>query len=327
MPSAVLPPISGAPTDPDPPPLPKLVRRLDANPVGAIAYRMLRRYSVSKVGLLANGTAYYLFLALFSILAFAFGIAALVGADWVATWLTDALEQALPGVVGEQGIDPATLQATGATASVLGLVILLYSGTGAVSGASGSMHLIYGAPPDPRNFVLGKLRAILILIGIGPLIALSFVIVEASDKVLGVRWPGYLLGFGVDFLVLWLLLGLLGGIRPEPRPRKIAAGAGMIGMALVKALLGAIMAWALDKPQYGVFAAPLAVLLILQLFSLVLYVSACLAAAISDQDVPLARLVPGSDQAEDADADQAAEAGQEGPADRADREAPDRGEP
>ncbi len=298
MPSAALPPIAGIHTDPEPPPIPPFVRKLDAIAVGGIGYRALRRYSVAKVGLLANGTAYYLFLALFSILAFAFGIAALLGADWMAQWLTDALEQALPGVIGEQGIDPAALKATGATAGVLGLLVLLYSGTGAVSGAAASMHLIYGAPPDPRNFVLGKVRAGAILVAVGPFIALSFVTVEVARQLLGVPWPGYLLGLGVDFLILWLLLGILGGIRPEPFPRKVAAGVGAVGMALVKTLLGAIMAWALDKPQYGVFAAPLAILLILQLFSLVLYLSACLAAGISDKDVPIEEFMPGAEPVE-----------------------------
>ena len=52
------------------------------------------------------------------------------------------------------------------------------------------------------------------------------------------------------------------------------------------------MSWALDKPQYGAFAAPIAVLFILQLLSLVLYGSACLAAGISDSEVPLEELEP-----------------------------------
>ncbi|HSO03767.1 MAG TPA: hypothetical protein VLQ92_04745, partial [Candidatus Limnocylindrales bacterium] len=67
---------------------------------------------------------------------------------------------------------------------------------------------------------------------------------------------------------------------------------GAVAVGLVNALLDAIMAWALDKPQYGAFAAPIAVLFILQLLSLVLSGSACLAAGISDSDVPLEELEP-----------------------------------
>ena len=46
-----------------------------------------------------------------------------------------------------------------------------------------------------------------------------------------------------------------------------------------------IVAWSLEKPQYGAFAAPLAVLFVLSLMSTVLYAAAALAGAISDHHV------------------------------------------
>ena len=55
--------------------------------------------------------------------------------------------QALPGLVGENGIDPAELRKAGVTAGVVGLVFLLYGGLGSVAAASSSLHLIFGAPP------------------------------------------------------------------------------------------------------------------------------------------------------------------------------------
>jgi hypothetical protein len=57
------------------------------------------------------------------------------------------------------------------------------------------------------------------------------------------------------------------------------------------------VAWSLAKPQYGAFAAPLAVLFVLSLMSTVLYGAAALAGAISDQDVPLEQLDAGPDRA------------------------------
>ena len=92
-----------------------------------------------------------------------------------------------------------------------------------------------------------------------------------------------------------ILIGNLGGIRPPSRARLVASLLGAVAVGLIKQLLEAIMAWALDKPQYGAFAAPIAVLFILQLLSLVLYASACLAAGISDSDVPLEELAPGGE--------------------------------
>ena len=104
---------------------------------------------------------------------------------------------------------------------------------------------------------------------------------------------GLVLGYGVDVLVLWLLLGHLGGIRPDRSPRLVAALTGAVGALVVKQLLGAIVAWSLAKPQYGAFAAPLAVLFVLSLMSMVLYGAAALAGAIGDRDVPLDQLGAG----------------------------------
>jgi membrane protein len=290
MASAAPAPIAGTPIDPPPRPVPGYAERLERTRVGRVAHRALRRYSAARVGLLANGTAYYLFLAMFAVLAFAFGIAALVGADAISRWLTEAMNEALPGVIGDEGIDPETLQRTGRTAGIVGLLVLLYSGTGAVGGATSSLHLIFGAPPDARKFLVAKLRAIAILLLVGPLLVVSFAAGELARALLGAPWLGVLLGFGVDVLILWILLGTLGGIRPHPRPRLVAALLGAIAVGVVKLLLTAIMAWAIARPQYGAFAAPIAVLFILQLLSLVLYASACVAAGISDAAVPLEEL-------------------------------------
>ncbi|HYO19265.1 MAG TPA: YhjD/YihY/BrkB family envelope integrity protein [Dermatophilaceae bacterium] len=307
-PAAAPPPIVGTSIDPPPKEMPAFAAKLDRTTVGGIGYRAMRRYSLGNVGLLANGTAYYLFLSLFALLAFAYGIIAILGADQLSATMTEALNNAFPGVVGDEGIDPATLQSAGRTAGIIGLAVLLYSTPGAVNGASSSLHLIFGAPPDPRTFVKAKARHLLILVCVAPLILISFaasaVASQLADPVLetlgwngsGARTAlttgGLVLGFLVDVLILWILLGHLGGIRPHRRPRLVASLGGAVALGLVKALLEAIMSWALDKPQYGAFAAPIAVLFILQLLSLVLYASACVAAGISDADVPLEELEP-----------------------------------
>jgi membrane protein len=307
-PAAAPPPIVGTRIDPPPKEVPAFAAKLDRSTIGGIGYRSMRRYSFGNVGLLANGTAYYLFLSLFALLAFAYGVIAILGADQLAATMTEALDNAFPGVVGDEGIDPETLASTGRTAGIIGLLILLYSSLGAVNGASSSLHLVFGAPPDPRPLVKAKARHLLILVCVAPLILISFasaaVTGNVADPVLaalgwdggGVRTAisagGLVLGFAVDVLILWILIGHLGGIRPHRRPRLVASLTGAVAVGLVKALLDAIMAWALDKPQYGAFAAPIAVLFILQLLSLVLYASACLAAGISDVEVPLEELEP-----------------------------------
>lgn len=140
-----------------------------------VGYRAYLRYSHAKVGLLAAGTTYYLFLSLFSVIAFAYGLTAALGADQLASYITEAVAEAFPGLLGEDGIDPAQLRAVGQTTSLLGVIGLLCGGTGAVVGAKQSIHLIYGTPKDPRNYVVAGLIAVVWLILLGVLILLSFV--------------------------------------------------------------------------------------------------------------------------------------------------------
>lgn len=302
-PAAATTPIDGVPVDPPSRPVPPVVERLDRSRVGGVAYRAARRYSTANAGLMAAGTAYYLLLAMLSLLAFAYGVIAIVGADELAAWLTDVLSEAMPNLVGDDGIDPAQLRSTAQTVGVIGLVVLLYSSLGAVGGASRSIHVIYGAPPDPRAVVRAKARHLAVLVAVTPLILVSFSssglasslakpILEAIGLHSGVvrtllAAGGIVMGFVVDVLVLWILLGTLGGIRPHREPR---LGASLVGAGcalVVKQLLQVVVAWSLAKPQYGAFAAPLTVLFVLSLLSTVLYLSAAVAAGISDKDRPL----------------------------------------
>ena len=92
-----------------------------------------------------------MFLAMFALLAFGYGLAATFGSQQVSDYLTEALGEAFPGLVGTGGIDPAQLKAVGQATSLIGLVGLLYGGLGAVSAASDSLHLIYGAPRTPAT--------------------------------------------------------------------------------------------------------------------------------------------------------------------------------
>lgn len=311
--AAAPPPIVGTPIDPPPAEVPDFAEKLDRTAVGGIGYRALRRYSHANVALLTSGTAYYLFLSLLSLLALTYGVIAILGADRLAEKLTDILGDALPNLVGSNGIDPQELRSTGRTAGVVGLVLLLYSTLGAVRGASRSMHVIFGAPPDPRTFVRSKARHLLILLVVTPLLAVSFAAASLTSTLIqplldAIGWDsapvraalagaGLLAGLAIDTLIMWILLGTLGGIRPHRGPRLISSVIGAVAVGLIKQLLQVIVAWSLDKPQYGAFALPLAVLFVLSLLTSVLYVCAAIAGGISDRDVPLDQLGPTPDNA------------------------------
>ena len=182
-----------------------------------------------------------------------------------------------------------------------------------MAAASGSMHLIYGAPPDPRNFLFERARLLGLLVLIAPLIFVSFAIPNAvasvtrnaTSLVTSSTVPPVLVNVGVllvvlviDFAILYLLLGVLGGIRPEWQARVIGASVGAVVVGVLKYFMGFIIAWSIAKPQYGTFAVPIAVLFVLYLLTLSLYAGASLTAGIADRDVPLDELVPGEAESE-----------------------------
>lgn len=294
-------PIRGTRIDPPPNEQPPAVVGTLEQRVAAVGtgYRAFQRFSGSNASLLAAGTTYYLFLSLFALLAFAYGLAAILGADAISAFVTESLGEALPGLVGEGGIDPDQLRSIGRTSSVLGLALLLYSGSAAMVAASNALHIIYGAPPDPRNLVRARARLVGWLLVVAPLIAVSFAIpgavasfaaplrelLGAGTGTLAVVGAG-LVGLLVDVGIVYLLLGILGGIRPAARPRAVGAAVGALLIAAIKLVLAFVVSWSVSKPQYGAFAVPITVLLVFYLLTLALYAGASLTGAVAGDQEP-----------------------------------------
>lgn len=301
---AVPPPIPGRPVDPPLKQVDNTIRRIDdkSRAAGA-AYRAFLRFSHTNATLLAAGTAYYAFLALFALVVFAFGLAALIGGENLADTVTASLNKAFPGLIGDSGVSPQTLEDVGQATSIIGLVSLLVTGSGAMVAVANSMHLIYGIAKDSRNFVLARARLLAWMFLLVPLMALSFVpsvvISTFAEPVMdflnlqGGFWTWLLfvsagiLSVVLNGVVLWLILGHLGGVKPARRPRMIGTVFGAIAIEVIKYLLSAIIAWSLSKPQYGTFAAPIAMLLVLWLETLIVYLAACLTAGVATATAPV----------------------------------------
>jgi membrane protein len=288
--------VPGERIDPPAKDKPDAVRRIEGRGTGfAVAFAVKDRVKATQATLLAGGTAYYAFLAMFSVLAFAYGVTALISADRVSEWLTTGLEEALPGLVGDNGIDPATLERVGRSSSVIGLLVLLYAGGAVMSAASDSLHRIYGAEPDGRNPAKAKIRLFAWLAILGPLVLLSYTLSAAvggfSSELLddigldgslarGAAIVGAtLLTLALDVGIMFLLLSRLGGIRPPTRALLWGSVLGAIVIGALKALMGTIVAWSVDKPQYGSFAVPISILVVLWFQSLTLYAAAATTAA------------------------------------------------
>jgi membrane protein len=296
--SARLRAIPGVVLDPQPKVFDSAQQLLDQQHAAAgVLFRAWHRFVFARATLLAAGTTYFLFLSLISLAALGYGIAALLGADQVAVWLTEALDNAFPGLIGPGGISPESIRGYGTTASIGGLIVMGFAGTSSVNAANQSLHVLYGAPKDPRNIVLLRLKMLVQLALLGPLILLSFIpavlitaLAEPLREALDVDDTisanllvivSVLVALGLNYLVLRFMLGRLGGIRPPQRALRIGAGVGAALIEILKYAMTSIIAWSVGKPEYGAFAVPITFLLVLYLLALALYGIGALTAAIA----------------------------------------------
>ncbi|HET7821017.1 MAG TPA: YhjD/YihY/BrkB family envelope integrity protein [Ornithinibacter sp.] len=300
----ILLPIPGELIDPPAKDLPQRIRLLQAreDAVGSgltLGVLTSTRFTSSRATLLAAGTTYYLFLALFSVLTLAYGLTAALGAERLTDYITEALSAAFPGLVGGSGIDPEQLRSIGQTTSIISAVGLLYGATGAVFAASRSLHSIYGAPENTRNFVWVRFWALGWFLVLAPLVLLSFVgasfTANLSDRLVdavGLTWSGSRLLLGVvafaltmvlNFLVVHLVLGRLGGIRPARTPLLVGAAVGAVVIEVLKQVMALLVGFVIAKPQYGALAAPIGILFVLFLQSSALYAVASLTAALAER--------------------------------------------
>jgi membrane protein len=263
-----------------------------------LGMRMSIRFSRSRATLLAAGTTYYLFLALFSILTLAYGVTAALGAEQLAAYITEAVSAAFPGLVGQSGLDPELLRGTAQVTSIVSTVGLLYGSTGAVMGASRSLHAVYGAPNNTRNVVRARFWAFGWFLVLAPIILLSFVSASVTADLftrllgaLGLDWSGstgvlgaaaLALAMILNYVSMHLMLGHLGGIRPPRSPLVVGAAVGAVVIEVLKQAMALLVSFVVDKPQYGALAAPIGILFVLYLQAMALYAVASLTAALAE---------------------------------------------
>jgi uncharacterized BrkB/YihY/UPF0761 family membrane protein len=80
---------------------------------------------------------------------------------------------------------------------------------------------------------------------------------------------------------MYLLLSRLGGIKPSRRSLLIGSVLGAVIAGVFKVLMASIISWSVDKPEYGSFAVPIAILVVLWFQSLGLYLSASVTAGVA----------------------------------------------
>ena len=257
--------------------------------------RMVTHYGSVGGNAQAGAVTFFGFLSVFPILALAFfavGMLAQVYPD-LREDIIKLIENVLPGVVGSDDgeIPLSTFENYAATVGIVGLLVLLYSGLGWLSGMRVALETMFVLPTKEHpNFFVGKLRDLgtLLLLGLVLLVsvALSGLVAGFSERLLD--WVGadpdgvvpnallWLLSHGLAIAASTVLLLTLFKLLAQPHvPRRsLLDGAllGAVGFELLKAAAYFLIAQTKGNPAFQVFGVSLILLIWINYFSrLVLY--------------------------------------------------------
>jgi membrane protein len=263
------------------------------------------RYGGDSGGYLSAGIAFYGFLSLFPLLLLALSVVGFVlaGRADLQARVADEIEQAVPGLSGLVGGNIDRMIKARAAVGALGLVSLLWTGTGVAGAARNALRRIY-RQPLPAGIWEDKALLVLKTVGLG---SLALVATALSAAAGGLRAGGpagvalvtlvALVGFGLDFVLFLISYRTL--MRGRPSWSRIWPGAlfGAIGWSLLK-LLGT---WYVTRvvgnasAVYGTFATTVGVLVLLYLAARLFLYGAELNAVLWEQSSGGGDLVQGRD--------------------------------
>ncbi|WP_194395680.1 YihY/virulence factor BrkB family protein [Microbacterium atlanticum] len=249
--------------------------------------RVWLHYAERRGPMLSDSVTYR---ALFSVFA---GV--LLGFSFAAIWLSDnpeawrslvaAVDAAIPGLVGEDGlVDVADIQApAGLTvAGVIALVGLLGAAIGAIGSLRVALRTLADRVHDDVLFIWVLLRNLLLAIAIGggfvlsagaTFVGTSFVGVvldwlglsQSALAELATRTVSIVVVFLLDMALVALAFRTLSGVRPRARSLWTGAFLGAVGLIVLQQLSSLFVRGAGSNPLLASFAALIALLLWLNL--------------------------------------------------------------
>lgn len=239
------------------------------------ALRLNERYAEDTGGYLAAAIAYYGFLSFFPLVLLALSVIGflLAARPELQAEMQDAIAKSIPGLEALIGRNLTRIAEARAGAGVIGLVGLLWTGSGVVGAGRNAVRQVFREGP-PKGGWADKAWLLGVTIGLGllALIATGLAGMAATLDAGGpigvvVRVGGALVSFALDlglFLLAYRVLGRTGNAW-----RRLLPGAGFaaVGWTALK-LLGTWYATATVERSgsvYGPFAATIGVLVVLYL--------------------------------------------------------------
>lgn len=266
----------------------------------ALARRPVRAallYVERRGPMLADSVTYRALFSVFAGVLLGFSIAALWLAGNPVAWqaIVDAVQSAVPGLIGNGGvIDTEALRkpASLSIAGILSLITLVGAALGAIGSLRTAVRVLAGTVQDDVLLIWVILRNLALALGIG----LAFVASAGLTFVgqVGISWITDLIGLSADSpIASWtvrllslavvfaldtaLILGvfrMLSGVRPAARSLWAGALLGALGLLILQELSGLFVGGATSNPLLATFASLLALLIWLN-FSTQVILFAC----------------------------------------------------
>jgi membrane protein len=255
----------------------------------------------------AAAVTYFAFLSFFPILALSFFVVGYVARVYPAARdnLVSAIEQVLPGIVGsgKGEITLGSIQNAAATVGVIGLVGVIYSGLGWLSGMRSALEVTFELPARLQpSFVAGKLRDLATLVAIGVILLVSVAITGAvagfSTRLLDLVGLGHGLAWVVEVfgppiglvanMVLFFALFRLLADPPTPK-RRLWQGAllGAVGFEILKQASSYLIASTKHQPAFQAFGIALILIVWINYFSRLVVYAAAWAHTAGGRDLPV----------------------------------------
>jgi membrane protein len=273
-----------------------LVPRVIARALRLRIVRAFLRYSERRGPLLADSITYRTLFSVFAGVLLGFSIAALWLAGNPQAWqaLLDAVDNVIPGVVGEDGLvkpsalrEPIAFSFAGAF-SLIGLIL-------AAIGAIGSLRTALRSLADKVHddtlpiFVILRNLVLAVVIGVGLIAAAAATILgtagvglvaglvgvspESPLTVAVSASVGILVTFVLDTVVVAVLFRALSGVRAPARALWTGAVLGGVGLTVLQQLSSLFVGGASSNPLLASFASLIALLLWINLSAQVILIA------------------------------------------------------
>lgn len=238
--------------------------------------RAYQRFTEQHGNSLAGSVTYFGFLSFFPLLAVAFAILVYVVIVYpdARAHVEQALQETFPGLIGSGPgkIDLSRTARAGVSAGIIGLVGLIYSGTGWIDALRDALRAMWLQPVHKApNIVLKKLWDLVVLVAFGVAlvasVSFSGLATSATRVVLHAVGLSQVPGMGVlvrilaivvavafDAFVFALLYGVLPGVRTPLRTLARGAVLGAIGFEVLKLVGTWLIGRTTGNPVYGAFA-------------------------------------------------------------------------